>query len=443
MRKRFLEPEADIRQVHSAYRYEGTWVAANLRITLPTPETHPELPVWKVGLTPAQVYDLFWPKGWHFCSPPGKPVATGRFGPYNDRLWRHEFRQDEWDEEIMDAEELMWQNLTPMITREHDSSGKSLGGKMTFPRDCIEILRCRPFTFTHKVVNRWFNKQVVLIGDAAHVFPPFGGQGIASGIRDAHQLGWRIALLGKQPNVAPARVERVLKAWAAERTHSVADAAAFTRTNGMLCNERVPPLFYVMQSIEWVKQHLFGWKKPFDPQAVIERRGYQGVSGGFFLADRGGGSKLPQIFLDSIEERNLLSDNILTQGATPFHLIVLAQEPNSVGISQKTLEEMLSDCQVPDAVLSPASFAIVSTKACEPDGLGSATAPTLHKYTPTPVEQLSATQARSGYDMAAFETRLGDRTRYIIARSDFFVFALAKDVTELRACFSGLTSMCS
>jgi 2-polyprenyl-6-methoxyphenol hydroxylase-like FAD-dependent oxidoreductase len=86
VRKGFLEPEAGIRQVYSDYRYEGTWIAANLKITLPTPETHPDFPAWQAGMTPEEVFDLFWPKGWHFCSPPGKPVASGRFRLHDQRL---------------------------------------------------------------------------------------------------------------------------------------------------------------------------------------------------------------------------------------------------------------------------------------------------------------------------------------------------------------------
>jgi 2-polyprenyl-6-methoxyphenol hydroxylase-like FAD-dependent oxidoreductase len=174
VRKQFLEKVADIRQVNSDYRYEGTWVAANLKIQLCTPETHPEFPAWQLGLTPQEVYDLFWPKGWHFCSPPGKPTATGRFGPHDQRFWRHEFRQDDWDDETMDAEELLWEHLGPMLTRSRCGKGRVFEELATYPRALIEVLRCRPFTFAHKIINRWYHRDTILIGDAAHVFPPFG-----------------------------------------------------------------------------------------------------------------------------------------------------------------------------------------------------------------------------------------------------------------------------
>lgn len=97
VRKCWLEPDAGIRQVPGVYPYEGTWVAANLRICLPTPRSHPDFPLWGLGYAPEAVYELFWPAGWHFCAPPGKPTAAGRFGPPGERLWRHEFREEGQD----------------------------------------------------------------------------------------------------------------------------------------------------------------------------------------------------------------------------------------------------------------------------------------------------------------------------------------------------------
>lgn len=149
VRKHFLEKSAGVEQVEGVYRYTGTWVAANLKLQPPTPKNHPTFPLWKLGYTPEQVYDLFWPKGWHFCSPPGKATASGRFGPYEERFWRHEFRQEDWNES-MDAVELLWDHLTPMITRDKDENGRPFHQRVQFPRDCIEIVRCRPFQFVHK-----------------------------------------------------------------------------------------------------------------------------------------------------------------------------------------------------------------------------------------------------------------------------------------------------
>ena len=198
MRKRFLEP-VGIKQQVGKYAYNGAWVAANLKISLPTPKTHPELAVWALGLSPENLYDIFWPSNWHFVTHPTEAVAAGRFGPPADRLWRHEFELSYAWEDGMDALELFWTNITPSITRD-ESSIPGLAKPTTFPRDCIEVLRCRPFTFVQKVAGpTWHHNRTIIIGDAAHVFPPFGGQGIASGVKDAVGLSWRLAILTKLP----------------------------------------------------------------------------------------------------------------------------------------------------------------------------------------------------------------------------------------------------
>lgn len=71
--------------------YEETWVALNWQISLPTKETHPDFPLWRVGYTPEQVYDLFFPEEFRFLCNPERPAVCGRFGLPEDRLWRFEF----------------------------------------------------------------------------------------------------------------------------------------------------------------------------------------------------------------------------------------------------------------------------------------------------------------------------------------------------------------
>jgi 3-(3-hydroxy-phenyl)propionate hydroxylase len=55
------------------------------------------------------------------------------------------------------------------------------------------VVRRQVYTFHARIANRWQSNRVFLAGDAAHLSPPFAGQGMNSGIRDAHNLGWKLA----------------------------------------------------------------------------------------------------------------------------------------------------------------------------------------------------------------------------------------------------------
>ncbi len=56
-----------------------------------------------------------------------------------------------------------------------------------------QLERATVYTFHALIAKRWRTGPVLLAGDAAHMMPPFAGQGLNSGIRDAHNLAWKIA----------------------------------------------------------------------------------------------------------------------------------------------------------------------------------------------------------------------------------------------------------
>ncbi len=56
-----------------------------------------------------------------------------------------------------------------------------------------EILRARVYWHHSRIAARFQNGHVFLAGDAAHLQPPFFGQGMNSGIRDATNLAWKLA----------------------------------------------------------------------------------------------------------------------------------------------------------------------------------------------------------------------------------------------------------
>ncbi|RQU32811.1 bifunctional 3-(3-hydroxy-phenyl)propionate/3-hydroxycinnamic acid hydroxylase [Burkholderia cenocepacia] len=56
-----------------------------------------------------------------------------------------------------------------------------------------DIVRKTVYTFHARVAERWQVGRVFLAGDAAHLTPPYAGQGMNSGVRDAHNLGWKLS----------------------------------------------------------------------------------------------------------------------------------------------------------------------------------------------------------------------------------------------------------
>lgn len=59
--------------------------------------------------------------------------------------------------------------------------------------DGLEIVRSATYTFRARLARRFQVGPAFLLGDAAHLTPPFIGQGLGAGLRDAANLAWKVA----------------------------------------------------------------------------------------------------------------------------------------------------------------------------------------------------------------------------------------------------------
>ncbi|MER5884503.1 bifunctional 3-(3-hydroxy-phenyl)propionate/3-hydroxycinnamic acid hydroxylase [Streptomyces sp. NPDC001941] len=132
---------------------------------------------------------------------PVRPTTAVSGGP-GRRRWEFMRMPGESREEL-DTEAAAWKLLAPW--------GVDAGNAV--------LERHALYTFQARWCDRWRDGRLLLAGDAAHQMPPFAGQGMCSGIRDAANLAWKLALV-----VRGAAAPAVLDTYASERAAHVRHA---------------------------------------------------------------------------------------------------------------------------------------------------------------------------------------------------------------------------
>lgn len=107
---------------------------------------------------------------------PARPHVEVNNGPRH-RRWEFMVMPGE-DPRNFASEERVWDLLTGHLAPDQGS-----------------IVRSAVYEFRSKVARTANLGNVALVGDAAHVMPPFMGEGLCSGLRDANNLAWRLDLL--------------------------------------------------------------------------------------------------------------------------------------------------------------------------------------------------------------------------------------------------------
>jgi 2-polyprenyl-6-methoxyphenol hydroxylase-like FAD-dependent oxidoreductase len=159
---------------------------------------------WLVVDVIPQTERVWEPKTWQLCDP-ARPTTIVPGGP-GRRRWEFMLLPGE-TLEAMNQASVSWKLLEPWDIRP----------------DNARLERHAVYTFRGQWANQWRSGRVLLAGDAAHLMPPFAGQGMCSGMRDSAALAWRLdgLLRGRLPDA-------VLDSYGPERSGHVQALVAFS-----------------------------------------------------------------------------------------------------------------------------------------------------------------------------------------------------------------------
>jgi flavoprotein hydroxylase len=136
---------------------------------------------------------------------PARPTTAVSGGP-GRRRWEFMRLPDERSEDL-NRIETAWKLLEPW--------------GMT--PDNARLERHAVYTFRARFVEQWRSGRVFVAGDAAHQMPPFAGQGMCAGLRDAANLAWKLDLV-----LAGRASARLFDSYASERLPHVRQAIDFS-----------------------------------------------------------------------------------------------------------------------------------------------------------------------------------------------------------------------
>ncbi|UZR94223.1 FAD-dependent monooxygenase [Chondrinema litorale] len=93
----------------------------------------------------------------------------------------------------------------------------------------FKILHSAVYSFQSKIADKWKKGNVLIAGDAAHLMPPYIGQGMCAGFRDAQNLSWKIHYILKY-NFS----DSILNTYQSERYPHTRFVITLTKLTGLL-----------------------------------------------------------------------------------------------------------------------------------------------------------------------------------------------------------------
>ena len=190
------------------------------------------------------------------------------------------------------------------------------------------IERKAVYRFHARACARFSKGRIFLAGDAAHITPPFAGQGLVAGLRDAANLAWKLAWATKGRAAEP-----ILDSYDEERRPHAAKMIDLARRAGLVIMPRSHAQAWLTHGAIKLLRKLPPFRSLIDDFGLKPANAYPR---GLFVHGRGPvarGSWFPQGVVRDADGRHRLSDDVLGQG-----LSLICAASATASIEPKTLE---------------------------------------------------------------------------------------------------------
>jgi len=191
--------------------------------------------------------------------------------------------------------------------------------------DDMAIARRAIYTFHSRIAQRFKQGNVFLAGDAAHITPPFAGQGLMAGLRDTHNLAWKLAgVLRGQLD------EAILDTYGTERIPQVYQVNFFAKFLGSIL---LPQSRWSVMARDMVirltrRLGLHSATKPLAARKMANHVNGSALRNALVTSLTGTGFALPQFAVTAADGLSALLDSVagdhfylVTSGAHPAQLL--------------------------------------------------------------------------------------------------------------------------
>lgn len=249
----------------------------------------------------------------YLCCDPVRPYVSAAL-PHGIRRFEFMVMPGETQEELSKPE-----NIAKLLS------------KVLPTTDGIEVIRQRVYTHNARIADKFRADRILLAGDAAHIMPVWQGQGYNSGMRDAFNLAWKLALV-----VQGKTSDALLDSYQIERKDH---AKAMIDLSVMAGHVLAPPkkwqgfvrdgIAYALNYIKPIKQYLLEMRfKPmpkYNDGALLANNSKNSPIGKMFIQ--------PQVQLESGEQ--VLLDDVI---GNDFAIIAWGVNP-AWGLSENAMKK--------------------------------------------------------------------------------------------------------